>query len=119
MVPLETTCTVRKLAKLTVKIKQTDGQTGNSPKLLDDLNVLQVDAGGRRRVDDSHDRVHAHGSQQAGVLRYHLGAQRRGGAVEQRLAVAQLHRAAHGGEDLHALIHRLLERLRNDGGVDS
>lgn len=91
----------------------------NSPQLLDDLDVVQVDSGGRGRVDDSHDGVHAHGGQQAGVLRHHLGAQRCGGAVEQRLAVAQLHGPAHAGQHLHAFIHGLLEGLGDDGGVDS
>lgn len=83
----------------------------DSPELLDDLNVVQVDAGGRGRVDDTHDGVHAHRRQQAGVLGHHLGAQRGGGAVEQRLAVAQLHGAAHGRQHLHTFIHRLLEGL--------
>lgn len=94
-------------------------QRSHSPELLDDFDVLQVDAGGGGRVDDSHDGVHAHGRQQAGVLRHHLGAQRRGGAVEQRLAVAQLHRPAHGRQHLHAFLHGLLERLGDDGGVDT
>lgn len=91
----------------------------NSPELLDDVDVAEVDAGGGRRVDDPHHGVHAHGGEQAGVLRHHLGAQRGGGAVEQSLAVAQLHRLADGDQDLHALIHRLLERLRDGGRVDA
>lgn len=91
----------------------------DSPELLDDLDVVQVDAGGGCRVDDAHDGVHAHGCQQAGVLWHHLGAQRRSGAVEQRLAVAQLHRPAHGRQHLHTFLNRLLEGLRDDGGVDA
>lgn len=91
----------------------------DSPELLNDLDVVQVDAGGGGRVDDAHDGVHAHGCQQAGVLRHHLGAQRRGGTVEQRLTVAQLHRPAHGRQHLHTFLHRLLEGLRDDGGVDA
>lgn len=82
-----------------------------SPQLLDYLDVLQVNAGGGGWVDDSHDGIDAHGRQQARVLRHHLRAQRCGGAVEQRLAVAELHRPAHGRQNLHALVHRLLERL--------
>lgn len=40
----------------------------HSPEFLDDLDVLQVHACGGGRVDDAHDRINAHGSQQAGVL---------------------------------------------------
>lgn len=40
----------------------------HSPKFLDDLDVLQVHACGGGRVDDAHDRINTHGSQQAGVL---------------------------------------------------
>lgn len=52
------------------------------PVLLNNLDVMQVDAGGSGGVDHSHDSVHAHGGEQAGVLRHHFGAERGGGAVE-------------------------------------
>ena len=80
---------------------------------------MQVHAGGGGGVDHPHDGVHAHGRQQAGVLRHHLGGQGGGGAVQQRLAVTQQHRGAHVRQDLHGAVHRLLEGLRDDGGVDS
>ena len=89
------------------------------PELLHHEDVVQVHAGGGGGVDHPHDGVHAHGRQQAGVLRHHLGAQRGGGAVEQRLAVAQQHRGAHVSQDHDPAVHRLLEGLRDDGGVDA
>lgn len=85
--------------------------SGHSPKLLDDFDVMQVDTGGCGWVDDPHDGVHTHRRQQAGVLGHNLGAQRCGCAVEQCLAVAQLHRMAHARQHLHALLHSLLEGL--------
>lgn len=90
-----------------------------SPKLLHNFDVVEVDAGCGGGVDDPHDSIHAHWSEEAGVLGHHLRAQRGSGAVQKSLPVTQLYRLTDGREDLHPFINRLLERLGNDGGMDS
>lgn len=83
------------------------------------MDVAEIDASGGGGVDDLHDRVDAHGREEAGVLRHHFRAERGGGAVQKRLFVAELHRLTDGGQDLHPFLNSLLEGLGNDGRVDS
>lgn len=90
-----------------------------SPKLLDNFNIVEVDTGGGGRVNNPHDCIHTHWCQQTGILRHHFGAQRCGGAVEQRFTVTQLYWLAHGRQHLHAFIHCLLKGLGDDGRVDA
>merc|ERR1719336_715125 len=91
----------------------------SAAQLLDNLDVLQIDIVLPCGVNHLEHSVHSNWAEFRAVLRHNLGVEAGVSRLQERLPVSEVKWGGHAGEDVHSLARRLLEALRDGGGVDS
>merc|ERR1711963_808693 len=91
----------------------------SAAQLLDNLDVLQIDIVLPCGVNHLEHSVHSYWAEFRAVLRHNLGVEAGVSRLQERLPVSEVKWGGHAGEDVHSLARRLLEALRDGGGVDS
>merc|ERR1719323_2351629 len=91
----------------------------SATQLLDNLDVLQIDIVLPCRVNHLEHSIHSNWAEFRAVLRDNLGVEAGVSRLQERLPVSEVKWGGHAGEDIDSLARRLLEALRDGGGVDS